>query len=153
MAKKNPVYEFHSEEEAIKVLQAEGKRLEQIALKVWRQYLASYKPEMYIRTGKSENGIKLKQVKKIDSDTLGIELTFQDNLMYHDSVFGGSQPKGHSIMLISSGWAVNKGWHRNIPNFGYKEGFNYLGKVVEAFEAVKHEGITLEVQWSGKYLK
>lgn len=145
------LFQFDSDAEAKRVLKQEGKRLEQIAKKVWREYLADYRPKVYARTGKSQKAIKLNNIFKVDENTWGIELTFQNDLTYHDSVFGNSQPKGHSIMLISRGWRVSKGWHKNIPRFGYYEGFDYLGKVIKEFNNGKHKGIELEVQWSGKY--
>ena len=96
------MYEFDSEAEAKRVLESEGRRLESIARKVWNEYLGSYTPKMYVRSGKTEKSIKLGKVFSIDADTLGIELTFVNDLVYHDSVIGKSHPKGHSIMLISS---------------------------------------------------
>ena len=145
-------YEFDSDAEAKRVLREEGKRLKQIAKKVWSDYLASYKPKMYTRSGNSQKSIKLNNVFKIDENTWGIELTFQNELTYHNSVIGTSQPKGHSIMLISSGWKVKKGRHKNVYRFGYYEGFDYIGKVMKEFNNGKHRGIELELQWSGKYL-
>lgn len=147
------VYEFDSEKEAIDALNREGRRLKYIAIKVWRAYLASYKPTKYVRTRKSQRGIKLGKVKKLSDDTFGIELTFVDDLMYHDSVIRKSEPKGHAIMLISSGWKVKKGKHRNIKNFGYFKGIDYLAQVEKEFEKSKHKGISLEIQWSGKAYK
>jgi len=153
MATQNNNSFFDSEEEASRVLQAEGRKLTKIAIKVWRQYLGSYTPKKYIRTNKSMFSIKLKKVKKIDADTLGIEVTFENDLVYHDSIFGKGHKQGHAVMLISSGWRVKKGRHKDIENFGYKEGFDYLGKVKQAYEAVRDKRISFEIQWSGKSLR
>lgn len=147
------IYEFETDAEAKRVLLQEGRRLKFIARKVWHEYQLSYQPEMYVRTGNTIKSIKLGNVFRIDADTWGIELTFQNDLVYHDSVIGKKHPKGHSIMLISSGWKVGKGWHKNIHRFGYYEGFDYIGKVIKEFNDGKHKGINLELQWSGKYLK
>lgn len=147
------IFEFDSEEEAKRVLKREAKKLEACAKKVWRQYLESYQPKKYVRKGKAEKSIKVGNVKKLDDNNLYIEVTFQDDLVYHDSVISKSQPKGHAIMLISSGWRVKKGKHKNIHRFGYYEGFNYIEKVKEAYNAVKDNRISLEVEWSGKYTK
>jgi hypothetical protein len=146
---------FESDEEAIKVLTAEGRKLKYIAVKVWRKYLGSYQPKRYIRTRDTQRGIKLGKVKKVGDNEWGIELTFENDLMYHDSYVGKGQPQGHSIMLLSSGWkAVNL--ERKIgvrQNFTRHKGINYLGEVAKAYNSQKHKGITLEIQWSGKYLK
>lgn len=147
------LFEFDSDKEAIKALESEGRRLKYIALKAWRKYLSSYKPRVYVRTRKSQRGIKLGKVKKIGVDSYGIELTFVDDLMYHDSVINSREPKGHSIMLISNGWKVKKGKHRDIENFGYFEGIDYLGTVEKEFNRGKKKGVDLEIQWSGKTLK
>lgn len=149
---------FDSEAEAIRVLKAEGKKLEACAKKVWQQYLASYKPQMYAihltgvagkRTGNSLKSIKVGQVKKIGNDEYGIEVTFQNDLAYHESVFGKSQPQGHAIMLISFGWRVKKGKHRNIEHFGYRQGYDYLEKVQKMYNNIKDKRISLEIQWLG----
>ena len=156
-------FEFETDAEAKRVLREEGKRLKKIARKVWLEYEGSYTPSKYVRTGNSLKSIKLGNVFKVDDNTWGIELTFQNDLAYHNSVLksksGKKHKKGHSIMLISSGWIVKKGKHKNIYRFGYYEsksgyqGFDYIGKVVNEFNSGKHQGISLEVQWSGKYLK
>ena len=143
-------FEFDSELEAIRALESEGRRLLFIAIKIWRQYLASYKPKEYVRTRKSQKSIKLGKVKRLEDDTLGIELTWEDDLAYHDSVITDGKPQGHSIMLISEGWKVRKGKHTDVYRFGYYEGFDYLSKVEEAFNNGKHNGITLEIRWAGK---
>ena len=163
------LYQFDSEAEAKKVLQLEGERLLAIAKRVWNSYLATYKPKVYAehlngkdangkgingRTGRSAESMQLKPVFMIDSNTWGIELTFKNDLVYHESVFTkGKKPKGHSIMLISSGWQVKSGWHKKIKRFGNYGGYDFLGKVVKEFNSGKHKGIELEVQWSGKYTK
>lgn len=153
-SKSNALY-FESEAEAIKVLTAEGNKLKAIALKVWRRYLGSYQPQMYVRTGRSEKGIRLKPVKRVGANTYSIELTFDNGLMYHDSVFGKGQPKGHSIMLISSGWHSKKLENRIgvVPNFTYKGGFDYLGQVQSAYNAVRNKKVFLDIQWSGQAYK
>jgi len=153
-SKSNAFY-FESEAEAVKVLNAEGRKLKAIALKVWRRYLGSYQPQMYVRTGRSEKGIKLKPVRKVGVNTYTIELTFENGLMYHDSVFGKGQPKGHSIMLISSGWHSKKLENRIgvVPNFTYKGGFDYLGQVQAEYNAIRNKKVFLDIQWSGQAYK
>jgi phosphoglucomutase len=147
-------FEFASEQDAIRALESEGKRLLRIARQVWRAYLTSYQPKSYVRTNNSDKAIKLGKVKKLDDDTLGIELTWQDDLTYHDSVVSSTgKPKGHSIMLISEGWKVKKGKHKDVYRFGYYEGFDYLAKVEQAFNSGKHAGISFEIQWAGQKFK
>lgn len=149
MGSKNSPF-FDTDQEAIKALEAEGRKLKYIAIKMWRRYLSSYKPEAYIRTRKSQRSIKLGRVKKLSNNEYGIEVTFDNKLAYHDSVIGKDQPQGHAIMLISTGWKVKNGWHKNIENFGYRDGFNYLGKVQEEYDKVKDTRISLDIQWIGE---
>lgn len=149
----NNSFAFDSEQEAIRELKRQAEILKDVCVKVWRQYLASYQPKIYVRTGKSERSIKIGGIKKIDENTIGIEVTFQDDLVYHDSIFGGKQ--GHAIMLISAGWHSKKLEARigKVYRLTYYEGFDYLGKVREEYEARKHRGIELEIQWSGNFTK
>lgn len=146
---------FETEAEAVRVLKSEGRRLKYIALKVWRKHLSNPKPKAYIRTRDSQRSIKLGKVRKVGSNEYTIELTFENDLAYHESVVGKDQPEGHAIMLLSSGWEA-----RNLEKkIGIRErftrykGFNYLGEVQKAFNNGKHKGIQLQINWSGRYLK
>ena len=151
----NDLYFYETDEEAIRALEAEGRRLKYIALKLWRSYLGSYQPSEYIRTRRSQRAIKLGKVKRLDAYTFGIELTFVDELLYHDSVIGKGQPKGHSIMLISEGWKLKKTARGRKPvyRFDYYEGFDYLSKLIATFNDGARKGITLEVNWAGEPYK
>lgn len=153
MVSKNPLF-FDSDAEAILALEHEGRRLKYIAVKLWRKYLSEYKPSAYARTRKSQKGIVLGKVRKLDAITWGIELTFVDSLMYHDSVVqrkdGNVHPKGHSIMLISEGWRNTRGKNKDVYRFGYFDGIDYIGRVQREFEKSAKIGISLEVLWGGE---
>lgn len=72
---------------------------------LWRGYENSYSPTVYRRTGKTRMGFSLSDVRTTGtgpSTRIEIDLILDDEMMYHDSLFGGS--KGHSFMLISEGW-------------------------------------------------
>lgn len=149
-------FAYETDGEAILALQAEGARLKYIALKIWRAYLAEYKPAEYARTRASQRGIKLGKVKRLDALTWGIELTFEDDLMYHDSVVKSTRkkhPKGHSIMLISEGWKNKRGHNRDVYRFGYFEGIDYIGRVQRAFEKSMPTEMSMEITWDGKPFK
>lgn len=154
MAKYNRGFAFDTEQEAIKALQEEGRKLKYIAIKVWRKYLGSYQPKSYVRTRDSQKAIKLGQVKRVGNDFV-IELTFENDLAYHDSVIGKDQPQGHSIMLISNGWTASN-LERKIgmrQRFTRYKGFNYLGQVEKEYRKRGHEGVLLEIQWKGEDYK
>lgn len=141
-------FTFDTDAEAKLALREESKQLKAIALRLWDEYIGDYTPAVYVRTKKSRKGIKLGRLKRLDAFTWGIELIFRDELMYHDSYISPSEKKGHSIMLISEGWQVKKGKHKNIKNFGYHEGTDYISKVAKEFENQARQGITIEVNWA-----
>ena len=150
------LYGFDSPEETIVALKNEARKLRYCCLKVWRRYLSSYKPSHYAvhktgvkgkRTGHSAKSIQIGGIKQIDFDEIGIEVTFTNDLAYHDSVMGGRE--GHAIMLISQGWKVKKGKHKNVYRFGYYEGFDYLGEVQRMYDGIKDKRVSLEIQWLG----
>lgn len=146
----------YTEREVKKLLESEGRKLKYIAVKLWRQYLSSYKPKVYVRTRNSQRGIKLGKVKMIAPNQWGIELTWENDLMYHDSVFPNNPTKGHSVMLISDGWHSRKleaKIGRRIHRFTYFEGTNYLYRVYKEYMKIAPESITIDVQWSGQYVK
>lgn len=79
-----------TEEQAIRTLEMEGRRLKYIALKVWRKYQSSYPPKMYVRTRDTQRGIKLGSIRRIDANHFGIDLMYDNDLMYHDSILFSS---------------------------------------------------------------
>lgn len=141
---------FQTDDEAKKVLKEEGRKLKYCALRVWRQYLSSYKPKQYIRTKDSVNSIRLGNVYKTADGEWNIEVTFVNDLAYHDSVIGRNQPQGHAIMLISYGWNVKGGVHKDIPRFGKYGGFDYLGKVFKMYDGIRDKRVSLDAQWLGR---
>lgn len=153
----NSLLTFDSDAEAIRVLRVEGKKLEACAKKIWRDYEESYTPKKYVRTGDSLRSIKLGSIKKLDNDEWGIELTFINDLAYHDSVVMrkgesksgvSSHNQGHAVMLISQGWTTN-GKFKDIKRFGKYKGYNYLYLVQQAYEKIADKRITLDIQWLG----
>lgn len=144
-----------SEQQTRVLLRAEGQRLEKIARKIWKQYLSSYRPVEYVRTGDAMDSIKLGQVKRVGGMQLGIELTWENDLAYHDSVFKNNKTQGHAIMLISDGWHARKLENRigKVHRFTYFEGTGYLYRVYKEYMATAPPNMTLDVQWSGKYTR
>lgn len=145
-----------SEQETKKLLEAEGRKLKYIAIKLWRKYIGSYQPKVYKRTRASQRGIKLGKVKKIAPNQWGIELTWENDLMYHKSYLPNSNKKGHSVMLISDGWKAKKLERilgHPVYRFTYFEGTGYLYQVYKEYMKSAPKTITLETQWSGKVMQ
>lgn len=160
---------FYSLEEARKVLLQEGKKLEQIARLEWDKYLHSYKPVEYKRTGNSAKAIKLGGVIPIGENKFGIELTWVNNLVYHDSWLykkgkTSTNKRGHAIMLIGTRWhskKLEKVYRKRVYRHTYwqwegangLDGTSYLDNIVKKYEQIKDPRINIEIQWSGKFLK
>lgn len=142
-----------SEVRAREVLRNEARKLQKIAIKEWRKYLSSYMPKTYIRTGNAERSIKIGTIKKVDMNHIGIEVTYQNDLVYHDSIMGGK--RGHAVMLISDGWHAKKLEAKmgRVHRLTYFEGTGYLHKVYNEYNKVSPTGVSLDIQWSGQYSK
>jgi hypothetical protein len=152
------VGEFPSEKDAMKVLLAEGRKLEAIARKEWRRYLGSYSPKEYVRTGNSEKAIKLKtRPIKVGTDHIAIEVTWENDLAWHDSWLykkgkTKTNQRGHAVLLISAGWhskkleRVYKRGARKPYRHTYYEGYGYLTKVINSYNAVRDKRIGLELE-------
>src|SRR5690606_21269015 len=148
----NSLLFFDTEAEAVIALEFEAKKLQEIAKKVWKRYQDSYTPTFYRRTGKTMDGIKITKVKKDGAVGWQVMVTFENDKMYHNSYIGMSQPQGHSIMLIDSGWRAKKLEARIgvVPRFTRYKGFNYLGQVLEEYMKVKHKRVSVRFVWTGK---
>lgn len=152
---------FEDESEAKKILLIEGRKLKNIAQMEWAKYLNSYSPVEYIRTHDSEKALKLGIVKVVNSDHLGIEVTWDNTLVYHDSwLYKKGKAKknvqGHSIMLISKGWhskKLEKVYGKRVYRHTYYQGYGYIDNVIRAYENVKDPRIHIELQWSGVFYK
>lgn len=144
-----------NEQQARRTLEIEGRRLKYIAVKVWRQYLGSYKPKEYTRTRDTQRGIKLGRVRRISPFEYGISLEFENDLMYHESIFGSNNKEGHSLMLISEGWHSKKleAKRGRVYRLTYFEGIDYIGRVQREYMRFAPRGVRLDVNWSGKFLK
>lgn len=145
----------YSEQQARTLLEEEGRKLKYIAIKLWRQYLSSYKPKQYVRTRKSQRAIKLGRVERLADGSLGIRLEWENDLVYHDSVISKKEKQGHSVMLISEGWHSVKLEQKigKRKNFTYFEGTGYISKVYEEYMNIAPKGIRLITNWSGQSTK
>jgi hypothetical protein len=141
---------FDSDQEAEKVLRAEARKFKYIAVKMWRRYLASYKPKEYVRTRKSQKSIQIRsKLIRLPNNELGMEITWENDLAWHDSVVPKSSKKGHSIVLISEGWhsvKLEKILKGAVYRFTYYEGWGYLDKVIREYDKVRDKRIGFELE-------
>lgn len=142
------------------LLQSEARKLEDIARKVWERDMSSYTPKMYIRTQDAMKALKVGDVFRYDENHYAIEITFENDLSYHDSWFDkingtkGRWERGHAVMLISDGWHAKKlesRMGRRVERFTYFEGTGYLYRVYKEYMKVANPTVSLEIEWSGKY--
>lgn len=142
---------FPTDKGAIFTLENDARKLKYIAAKVWRMYYNSYKPTVYRRTGNTALGIKMTGIQK--DGVIGYKqiITFEDEKMYHRSYVHPGQPRGHALMLISSGWKSKKLEERigKRPRYTQYRGFNYLGRVKKEYLDVRHKGVSFRISWRG----
>jgi hypothetical protein len=137
-----------SEDQALKTLQQEARRLKYIAVKLWRQDMNSYQPKQYIRTRDAQKSIKLGKPFRIDQRYYGIRLEYDDSLAYHPSIFKGGS-KGHAIILISYGWhskKLERKIGKEVYRFTYFDGTKYIPRVMDEFMKFAPKGISLELE-------
>jgi len=168
---------FESEVQARATLMREGVKLEKIAKRVWSVYMNSYTPVEYVRTGNSAKSLLLGKPKYIGVDSFGnteygIELTWRNDLVYHDSwIYKKGKTsvnrKGHSVMLIGTKWhapklekiyrAEDRGVYRHTR--WEWEGANgtshdtYIDAVMNEYSKISDRRMSLELQWSEEYVK
>lgn len=133
----------------------EGKKLERIARREWEAYYQSYTPKKYVRTYKSRDALKLKPPTKRIDGGWDIVLTWENDLVYHESRFKNND-KGNAIMLISDGWKAEKLRAKmggKVDRFTDFEGTGYLYNVYKKYLEVADKTITTNVIWSGNYTK
>jgi len=146
---------FTDDETAKKVLMNEVKILRKIFKEEWKKYLKSYKPTRYVRGGNMtaigiEEAFRGLTKSKITKTATGWEITvaFSNDLMYHESVMRGGE-KGHSLWLISEGWA----WRtapRKQDRFKRYSGFGILSKVQARYKVEGDPYVKLKIEWTGK---
>lgn len=149
VVKVNSVLFFEDDRTAKRVLESEAGKLLEIAQKQWIREMDKYSPKAYVRTGNSFRSIDKTHVRKVGFGW-EIDVTFKNDLAYHDSVISKYEPKGHAIWLNHAGWRVKKGSHRDIEYFGYRKGSGYLFKVFEEYNKVKDPRISLTITWERK---
>ena len=91
--------------EEVSDIQSQASKLLADVQSLWNGYESSYTPSVYVRTGRTKAGFKLSEPRVVGTGAetrVEIDLILDDDYMWHDSRFGGSQ--GHSFMLISEGW-------------------------------------------------
>lgn len=112
------------------------------------QYLVSYYPSVYHRTGNLSEALYVDDFADIQiiGDTLSIQLKFDENLSYHNSLFDGYSD-GYTPWLINYGWQVKKNvWFKNIEHFGFMQPTYFIENGIDDFNKENKWGVKVELQ-------
>lgn len=97
-------------------------------------YYAQRSPSVYKRTFGLQNSLQIEDFVNISLDTqlLTINLSFNDNLSWGNSLWNSSD--GYKPILIDQGWEVKKDvWFKDIEHFGWQSGANFIENGIKEF--------------------
>lgn len=125
-------------------LKIEAQRFKNILQKNIDEWYSSYSPTVYQRTYKMRNSIYADDIVSIDtsSGTLKIVIKYTDEV-FNDSLFGDGSI--NTLYLMNSGYAVENGWHKDIPYFGFRKGGSFLQKSVQEFNQNNYFGVMVDI--------
>ncbi len=147
-----------------KLLYIEAQRLKDCIQYRLDNYLASYSPVMYKRTGGLQSSLKVDSFLnvKVVGNALEIRLFFNDNAnhMSGDGLTGwfGSKWKGtgeevNAAFLLEYGYRVKKDvWFKNIKNFGYRKAAHFVQDGIDDFNMANPLGIKVIIKQPNGYL-
>lgn len=132
-----------------KNLEIEAKRLKQCIQNEIDNYYDSYKPEEYVRTFRFKKSLYVEDFVDIDviNNTMFINLKFDEDLAYHDSIDG---TQGYIPLLINDGWCWD-GYTGEEDHFRRYDGFHFFEKGIEEWNKTNTMGfkVTLDKTYEG----
>lgn len=125
-------------------LRYEAKRFVWILQDEIDKWYRSYSPVEYQRTYHMQNCIYAEDYIEVDLNTnkLSIQIRFTDDA-FHKSLWEDREV--NTLLLMNDGYRVSDGWHKEIPNFGYREGGHFFEKAVARFNRENIFGVSIEV--------
>lgn len=128
-----------------KQMQYEANRFLRILQEEINKWYNVYSPKMYSRSYNMMNSIYAEDLVSISTsgNKLQIKINYDDTA-FHKSLWDGSI---NSILLMNEGYQVSKGWHKDVENFGYREGGHFLEKAVARFNKENDLGIDVEINY------
>ena len=119
----------------------------------WDNYMQSYTPKMYDRTGETKRGIVLDPTLRRDSfGNLIMSVEFLDEFMYEDEIL--TQTPRHKYMAINNGWdlrdEVSEGKEPKNRFHYYDDGYGQLDTTIRKYLQQKPEWLRLTVEWEGE---
>lgn len=129
-----------------KQMQYEAQRFMKILQYEIDKWYSSYSPTEYQRTYGMYQSIYAEDYVAIDVS--GTQLTVKikhDDKAMHKSLWGNGEV--NTLLLMNEGYEVSKGWHKNIPYFGYRVGGHFLEKAIETFNQDNYFGIKINIDY------
>lgn len=126
------------------LLRREAKRFKKILQRELEDAYYSYTPKKYVRTGDILASFDVDNVFTFNmiNNTIELGIVINDNA-FHQSIFDG-YGLANTIMLLNDGYKVEKGWHKDIEYFGYREGYHFIEKAIDEFENTNKYGLRVE---------
>ena len=105
----------------------------------------SYRPTIYNRTYNMRDSISVDDVVRVypSKNQLVIDIVYSD--AFHKSLW--SDDVINSIELMNEGYKVKSGWHKDIENFGYREGGHFIEKAIARFNKNNPLGIDIKINY------
>lgn len=129
------------------VLIEAGHELENLLKEELDSYFMSYEPKVYKRTGNTLASIQFGQPRKLTINQWELDITFDETLANHPSVFG--QEEGYTPWLLNSGWKTKLDSTLNRDHFTRFQGTNYITNAVNRFNESNSYGLIVEVLHNG----
>lgn len=125
-------------------LQYEANRFLKILQEEIDNWYDSYSPVVYKRSYDMRNSIYVEDLVQVSvsGDKMQIKINYDDRA-FHQSLWDSSSI--NSILLMNDGYKVSKGWHKDIENFGYRDGGQFLEKAVNRFNEENDFGIDIVI--------
>lgn len=127
-------------------LKSEAQRFVDILQEEINIWYNSYSPQIYQRTYSMRNSIRAEDLVRVSvsGDNLLIKIIYDDTA-FHRSLWDTSEI--NSILLMNNGYQVSQGWHKNIENFGYRDGGHFLEKTIYRFNKENYLGLKLHIDY------
>jgi len=125
-------------------IKQEAERLKQLLQSEIDRWYSAYSPVVYPRSYNMRNSLYIDDVVNITSsgNQLTISIKFSDNA-YHKSLW--SNEYVNVLYLENYGYSVSKGWHKDVPYFGYRSPGSYLEEAVDTFNSTSDLGFKAKI--------
>lgn len=122
------------------------------------EYMNSYQPKIYKRTGALQNSLKVDDILnlKVTGKTMSLDIYFDDS-GYHQSGNGiqgwdGNGETVNTAYLLNYGYEVKEDvWLKDIPYFGYRPAGHFIEDGIADFEMSNPYGIKIKVHKPNGY--